>query len=781
MNFAGPLELDAYLHGGSAKAWTAAGERAATRASLDAASSIAYAPALAALKALVSAKKAKAAADTAIARSIFVPAVDERGQLSKNPDASGSARAATRPVSVIATSSPTIRQTTNASSDAQPVSASNKDSSKDNMGASRSALAPPRAHLPPSAESASAAPVTAVGAAVAFASSSTAALSAAASGGSQFSGSHRGAPVIPQALESGGVAHPPIVAASSLRGLSEGEMGANINGGGAASLHAATSAYSSTVSVVGAKSHVADPAPTAGGGVGTGILVSVTVFFPIPAAAASAAAPSAPSPPSVILSALLDSSSVARVIAAACAAGEAAGIPGVTGQDAHWELRLHDEDGMPDLDFPSLDSSRAISNFMGSGAGPESHVYCLTRMTGTGASNSDVSPSPAPNASASSVRNGNAISPPSLTLPPAVRVTLLTSISGAPPIVTMVSLAQPSIAGRPPIANADARVQDIIETLARRHRLPVHFEKFFLRVPAAASGGGPHCLLAPGTELNPSDNIQSLHLESAELLRRVYADDPPNRRAMSSAAIDAASAAAAAAGAAIAMAAPRTQLHSSSTAAENDAGHDVGARHSEAYYDAGDRDHRVLAHDQLPHDTEGSGQKRVMSESSMVKNKGRTMTTNTVSTSASTTKTATAQAHRVDAAALAAAGDSVEWIVKKTNRHGIAQDRILGIDLTRIVNRRLPSTGIFSGWVSSATVTGERLIADIASVSVPSGDPTAFIISVWNRTREGRRPGDTTSVPYAARTPREREEILEKLKALLELTGEAGKIIRAGL
>jgi hypothetical protein len=231
------------------------------------------------------------------------------------------------------------------------------------------------------------------------------------------------------------------------------------------------------------------------------------------------------------------------------------------------------------------------------------------------------------------------------------------------------------------------------------------------------------------------------------------------------------------------MAAPRTQLHSSSsTAAENDAGHGVGARHNEAYYDAGERDHRAVTHEQH-HDTEGAaGQKRA-SESSIVKNKCRAMTTTTMSaaTGASTTKVTPAQAHRVDAAALAAAGDSVEWIVKKTNRHGIAQDRILGIDLTRIVNRRLPSTGIFSGWVSSATVTGERLIADIASVSVPSGDPTAFIISVWNRTREGgRRPGDTTSVPYAARTPREREEILEKLKALLELTGEAGKIIRAG-
>lgn len=43
-----------------------------------------------------------------------------------------------------------------------------------------------------------------------------------------------------------------------------------------------------------------------------------------------------------------------------------------------YELRLHEEDGYPDEDFPALDRSRKISNFAQGGV----HEYCLCEIPG---------------------------------------------------------------------------------------------------------------------------------------------------------------------------------------------------------------------------------------------------------------------------------------------------------------------------------------------------------------------------------------------------------------
>jgi hypothetical protein len=145
----------------------------------------------------------------------------------------------------------------------------------------------------------------------------------------------------------------------------------------------------------------------------------------------------------------------------------------------------------------------------------------------------------------------------------------------------------------------------------------------------------------------------------------------------------------------------------------------------------------------------------------------------------------------------------MEWHVLKTNRHGVAQERILGIDLTRLVNRR--RAGAFASTLfsfSPGVRTTERLISDIVRVSVPSGDERAFIVSVWDQ-QGGGRPGDRTrtslalspgprgaggasapervavAIPFVAQTADEREQILLKLEALLNLTGEGAKIVRA--
>jgi hypothetical protein len=130
----------------------------------------------------------------------------------------------------------------------------------------------------------------------------------------------------------------------------------------------------------------------------------------------------------------------------------------------------------------------------------------------------------------------------------------------------------------------------------------------------------------------------------------------------------------------------------------------------------------------------------------------------------------------VGAAEVAAAAAYREWRVLKTNNRGWRQERILGVDLTRVVNKK--RAGVLS--LGLPPVTAERPISSILAIAVPAEDPLAFTITflatVASPAGEGKAP--VVAIPFSADTALEREEILAKFEAVLSLTGEQGKISR---
>jgi hypothetical protein len=115
-----------------------------------------------------------------------------------------------------------------------------------------------------------------------------------------------------------------------------------------------------------------------------------------------------------------------------------------------------------------------------------------------------------------------------------------------------------------------------------------------------------------------------------------------------------------------------------------------------------------------------------------------------------------------------------QWRVIKVNKMARRQARVLGIDINRITNTKLPGStvGFFS---SSATRVAERLISDIVRVEVPSADKgdeaaKSFAITFV----EGM---DQVTLRYICETVQDRQEIIAKLSFILRLTNDGNKIV----
>jgi hypothetical protein len=115
------------------------------------------------------------------------------------------------------------------------------------------------------------------------------------------------------------------------------------------------------------------------------------------------------------------------------------------------------------------------------------------------------------------------------------------------------------------------------------------------------------------------------------------------------------------------------------------------------------------------------------------------------------------------------AGQYEEWHVIKVNRWGKRQDRLLGMDLARIYNRKIEKKRLLSDKTSRA----ERLIADISRVDVflGTGMECNFSIAFLEN-------GTESTVQYETRTASDREEIIKKLAYLLKMNGEEHKVVR---
>jgi len=431
-----------------------------------------------------------------------------------------------------------------------------------------------------------------------------------------------------------------------------------------------------------------------------------------------------------------------------------------------YELRLHDEDGEPDDDFPPLERGRKIANFGQGGV----HEYCLRVLatpmaawraahadatsaappaagstpspadTGSGkaaaaavashAAPSSTAANPVPTGSPPPRRPGEAGVPsggamPAVALPPASAATtapqpsLRVVLPGHPtPTVTMVPITP------------GMRVQEALEFVARRHRLPVFHERFVLRV-------SPMEMVRLGLtsrELPPQALLDRLPVDSVECVRKTFADAPvvptPTRSSMTE---GGGGGGAGGDGAPVtpgAIAAARRSLAGGAGAGGGDGGDgDGGGGGAGADGDGagggggGDTLARPLV-------APGMGPAGFM--------------------------------HNAITAA-----QFQEWHVVKINKRGRPQERLMGIDLTRITNRKVEKRR----FVSEKTVNAERLISDIVVVEVSESVRNRFSITY----REPDSPDVCLS--YDTRTPWEREEIVSKLAYILRLNGDSRKVV----
>lgn len=116
-----------------------------------------------------------------------------------------------------------------------------------------------------------------------------------------------------------------------------------------------------------------------------------------------------------------------------------------------------------------------------------------------------------------------------------------------------------------------------------------------------------------------------------------------------------------------------------------------------------------------------------------------------------------------------------QWRVVKINNLGRRQSRVLGIDISRVTNTKLP--GESRGWLSSgSTRVAERLMSDLVRVDVPSadrGDEAARSLALTFS--QGM---DQVTLKYLCETPDDRQSIVAKLTFILKMNKESHKIAR---
>lgn len=273
--------------------------------------------------------------------------------------------------------------------------------------------------------------------------------------------------------------------------------------------------------------------------------------------------------------------------------------------------------------------------------------------------------------------------------PPSLRVV----IPGYPtPTVTMVPLT-PGL-----------RVQGALEFVARRHRLPVFHERFVLRVAAADQVR----LGLPTRELPEALNVGPLSLDTVEMVKKAYADSPASEG----------------------LGSPVTRAQQQRRRG--------GSNASAGEVTPGDAD---TGRDPLPSDVFGKAGGR----GGALRGPGGS------GVPAEAGGVALSKGGRAPGPAYTAATAMAfqEWPVIKTNPRGRRQERVLGIDGTRVTNRKVrPAKSALKSWrcvvtscvyymqtekprllASDKTVNGERLLRDLWLVEALSGHPAGFALT----------------------------------------------------
>lgn len=259
--------------------------------------------------------------------------------------------------------------------------------------------------------------------------------------------------------------------------------------------------------------------------------------------------------------------------------------------------------------------------------------------------------------------------------------------------------------------SAGLRVQDALEFVARRHRIPVYYESFILRVVAADQAR----LGLPTRELPSALLVAPLNLDTVELVRKAFADSPQGGIGGDS---------------------------SSSTS--------ILPRQQQRSGDSGLRGGSSDEGEMFGPTASRRGERSPI---------GAPVVPSSASSAAGSRAQAVSTAYQ-------------EWPVVKTNHRGRRQERILGVDLKCISNKKVDKQRFIA---SDKPTTSERLVADLWLVEISDSDPTVFAMTF--KSLDGGAE-QLVRVLYQAGSATDRDSIIAKLTTILDINGDMHKLRR---
>ncbi|KAA0153756.1 hypothetical protein FNF31_06409 [Cafeteria roenbergensis] len=379
-----------------------------------------------------------------------------------------------------------------------------------------------------------------------------------------------------------------------------------------------------------------------------------------------------------------------------------------------YTLRMHEEGGMPDLDFPALDRLRRMLHFASSQGVGSGNEYCLEVDEGAMAlwtASHD--------AGAGARPSGDLL----VLIPVAFASDATDAVGGRKPLRrrSSASRAPPRPVTVAP-SSPSATVADVLRTALARAGIHPHSDVFMLKLTEADRAR----LRIAERVLLPSTPVSALAAASVTVLhlaRRPFADEPATAAAVPGKP----------------GAEPIAALLAES-GSKRSGGGDARARAATA----------DSARGRLGETARGAGPAGIRGPPG-----GRVM--------------------RATQHSIVTASQFEQWRVVKVNNLGRRQPRVLGIDISRITNTKRPNEG--RGWLSSGTTrVAERLMAEVVRVEIPapdSSDEANRSISITFI--EGM---DQTTLRYVCESEEDRQQIVAKLTFILKLNGEGHKIVQ---
>ena len=368
------------------------------------------------------------------------------------------------------------------------------------------------------------------------------------------------------------------------------------------------------------------------------------------------------------------------------------------GSAACYELRLHEEDGMPEEDFPALERTREVKHFGGEGE----HEYCLCRIEGIKDDEEDDNGNGNSNGTD---QQGNSTSSTNTTISNANH-----NAEGKTPIQLplgkYIKISLPGNLHSKQFKVPHRTLRDLIPILANKQSMP---NLYYETVQFEVSDEDCKSLNMMSNILDLGTLLTDLQVDNIELTTKIYADTP-------------------------------TQSSSRDS---------IGTR---------TRTNNNHPNNNRPNmNTNTNNHNNRNQESSSVLGRVVNQETNasTQLWNRTTTQRPSEAAFRFDALTAAI---YQEWRIKKKNKWGRWQTRILGIDIQKMYNKK--GRGKERRGSTVGVTNPERMISNILEIEYVDGTSTNFKLK--------HLEGDSTqTLEYEAETPHDCVEIVSKLKYIL--------------